>query len=31
MQSGDENLSENAVSEMHRITVELVKSITTKG
>ncbi len=31
MQSGDENLSENSVNEMHRISAELVKSITTKG
>jgi hypothetical protein len=31
MQSGDENLSEKSVNEMHRITVDLVKSITTKG
>lgn len=30
MQSGDENLSERSVSEMHRITVDLVKAITTK-
>jgi hypothetical protein len=31
MQSGDENLSATSVKEMHRISVELVKSITTKG
>ena len=31
MQSGDENLSEKSVNEMHRITVDLVKSITSKG
>lgn len=31
MQSGDENLSEKSVNEMHRITVDLVKAITTKG
>ncbi|HWB02680.1 MAG TPA: hypothetical protein VG796_06610 [Verrucomicrobiales bacterium] len=30
MQSGDENLSEKAVSDMHRITAGLVKSITVK-
>ena len=31
MQSGDEYLSEKSVNDMHRITVELVKTITTKG
>ena len=31
MQSGDENLSEKSVKEMHRISAELIKSITTKG
>lgn len=31
MQSGDEVLSEKSVREMHRISAELVKSITTKG
>src|SRR5687768_8706315 len=31
MQSGDENLSEKSVNEMHRITADLVKAITTKG
>ena len=31
MQTGDENLSADSVNEMHRITAELVKSITTKG
>jgi hypothetical protein len=31
MQSGDENLTEKSVKEMHRISAELVKSITTKG
>lgn len=31
MQSGDEILSEKSVKEMHRISTELVKSITTKG
>lgn len=30
MQSGDENLSEKAVSDMHRITTSLVKTITTR-
>ncbi|HEX2747678.1 MAG TPA: hypothetical protein VHM91_06750 [Verrucomicrobiales bacterium] len=30
MQSGDENLSEKAVNDMHRITAALVKSIITK-
>lgn len=31
MQSGDENLSEKSVKEMHTITAGLVKSITNKG
>ena len=31
MQTGDENLSADSVNEMHRISAELVKSITTKG
>ena len=31
MQSGDENLSLDSVNEMHRISAELMKSITTKG
>jgi hypothetical protein len=31
MQAGDEKLSEKSVKEMHRISAELIKSITTKG
>jgi hypothetical protein len=31
MQAGDEHLSEKSVREMHRISAELIKSITTKG
>ncbi len=31
MQSGDENLTLDSVNEMHRISTELMKSITTKG